>query len=131
MSQGNFPYKNQKGNVRVTRTLLVINKIQYQIRNIDTITRTTIEPDTSRASNCILLGFLSLILGISGFTSYELLIAGLLTIAFGFAWLHSLPVKYRLAIATTGGVQFGYESENLQEIEEIQDALETAISLLF
>ena len=118
-----------KGKVRITRTLLEINGIQYQIRNIDTVKIVTKEPDRSQAWNSFFIGVLMLISCVF-YPSLELFLVALIAIGLGINWLYSLKATHTLLIATTGGNQTSYSSENIDEIKEIRSALEAAMARL-
>ncbi|MCL1473348.1 DUF6232 family protein [Argonema antarcticum] len=119
----------KKEEVRITRTLLEIDGTQYQIRNIDTVKIVTKKPDRSQAWNCFLIGVLMLIACVF-YPSLEFFLVTLIVIGLGINWLISLKDTHTLLIATTGGNQTSYSSENLEEIKAIRSALEAAMARL-
>ncbi|MCL1463764.1 DUF6232 family protein [Argonema galeatum] len=118
-----------KGDIRVTRTLLEISGTQYQIRNIDTVKIITKEPDRSLAWNCLFIGVLMLAACVF-YVSLEFFLVTLIVIGLGINWLISLKDTHTLLIATTEGNQTSYSSENLEDIKAIRSALEAAIARL-
>jgi|GEM_PF-1162297 len=119
-----------KGDIRVTRTLLEISGTQYQIRNIDTVKIVTKEPDRSQAWNCLFIGVLMLVACFLFKLSLEFFLVALIVIGLGINWLTSLKDTHTLLIATTGGNQTSYSSENLEDIKAIRSALEAAMARL-
>lgn len=118
-----------KGKVRITRTLLEIEGTQYQIRNIDTVKKTTKEPDRTRPWEWIKIGILMLI-GAVICQSIGLFILGVIILVFAINWLNSLQAIHTIFIVTTGGKEVNYSSQNIDEIKAIQSALETAMARL-
>ena len=118
-----------KGKVRITRTLLEVDGTQYQIRNIDTIKKTTKEPDRTPAWEWIRIAIFMLI-GSAILRSSGLLFLGLIWLVFSLNWLNSFKATHTIFIVTTGGKEVTYSSENIDEIKAIKSALETAIARL-
>ena len=118
-----------KGSVRITRTLLEIGGTQYQIRNIDTVKKTSKEPDRTRPRKWIRIGIVMLIISLI-FYWIGLFVLGIIILLFAINWLNSLKATHAITIVTTGGKEVNHSSQNIDEIKAIQSALETAMARL-
>ncbi len=114
-------------NVRVTRTMLTVKGKQYQIRNIDSIQETRIDPDTSVANSFIVIGVLMEMLIYIYALPDRLLVVGLFLIFVGIVSRNFLTPTYGILILTTGGQEIHYTSEKQEEIKVIRNAIEGAI----
>ncbi len=108
-----------KGGVRITRTIFEFPGTQYQIRNINAVRQGEKKPDRTGPIICIVIGVLTLAA-----------VIGILPIALGIWWWNSQKPTYIIFLNTSSKDLGSYESPNLQEIKEIQSALNAAMAQL-
>ena len=108
-----------KGGVRITRTIFEFPGTQYQIRNINAVRQEEKKPDRTGPIICIVIGVLTLAA-----------VIGILPIALGIWWWNSQKPTYIIFLNTSSKDLGSYESPNLQEIKEIQSALNAAMAQL-
>jgi hypothetical protein len=107
----------EKNSVRITRSLFEVPGTQFPIRNISAVRTNTILPNRQGPIICIIIGILSLPVFI-----------GILIIPLGIYWWISQKNKYVIMLLTAGQDIEGYASIDIDEIREIQSALNAAIA---
>lgn len=125
------PIYNKNG-VRISRNVLDLQGVRYQIRYIDSINTSQKHPEKKLKLRVLYLGVLVVILGVF-IGRLELVLLGLSLIYIGNYKnenLKSLKSTYTVNMTTTVGKELSYSCSDGAEIEEIIAAMETAMNQL-
>lgn len=108
-----------QGGVRITRTIFEVPGTQYQIRNINSVRLFEKKPERNGPIICIVIGVITLAA-----------VFGILLIALGIWWWNSQKPTYTIVMNTSSGDVDGYNSANVEQVKEIQSALNAAMAQL-
>jgi Family of unknown function (DUF6232) len=122
-------YKNTKGKIRITRTLLEVKGTRYPVRNIAKVKLNKSDADVRPLINFIVSACIVAGLGFL-FTWQPLIVLGLLTLAFLIFNPLNLDPTYKLTVTTTQGEEIILEPKTTEDMKEMQSALETAIDMM-
>ncbi|CAD5955003.1 DUF6232 family protein [Planktothrix agardhii 1029] len=106
------------GSVVVTRNTFQVPGTQYPIRNIGAVKTLTVKPDRNWPIICFIVGFF--LIAVYGL--------GLLIIGLGIYWWISQKTKYCIIVVSSGTESQAYSSSNMNEIKEIQSAINSALA---
>ena len=106
------------GSVVVTRNTFQVPGTQYPIRNIGAVKTQVIKPDRKGPIICCIVGFFLI-------AAYGL---GLLIIGLGIYWWISQKTKYCIIVVSSGTESQAYSSSNMNEINAIQSAINSALA---
>ena len=106
------------GSVVVTRNTFEVPGTQYPIRNIGAVKTQVVKPDRKGPIICCIVGFFLI-------AAYGL---GLLIIGLGIYWWISQKTEYRIIVVSAGTESQAYSSSNMNEINAIQSAINSALA---
>lgn len=118
----------QTRRVRITPTLLEIDRKVYQIRYLDSMSIIPQRPRNQEAKMSIVVGILILLAGSMIKEPGLLLSLGLLVIIISCLWLNALKTTYIFMVTTVSGQEILYKSRRLEEVVEIRNHLESIMA---
>ncbi len=129
-------YENKKAKIKITYEWLQVRDRKYQIRYIEYLEREDKAPPKTPFERVwfLLLGGIVLIVAPIAFNwqgtwTFLVIIAGAISILIGIDTLFE-PGKgtYKISVTTVGGKVFEHKLDDKQEMDKLQQALETAIA---
>jgi hypothetical protein len=108
------------GVVKVTKTIFQVPGTQYPIRNIGAVRTRLEKPSRKGPIICCIIGFFLI-------AAYGL---GFLIIGLGIWWWMSQKPMYYIIVSSAGTDSEAYCSSNMNEIMQIQEAINSAIAEL-